>query len=55
MYGLKQAAILAYEHLVKHLKTRGYYPAIGNNAIFDNKTRKTNFCLYVDYFGLKYH
>ena len=42
MYGLKQAAILAYEHLVKHLKTRGYYPAIGNNAIFDHKTRKTN-------------
>ena len=26
MYGLKQAAILAYDHLVKTLKPYGYYP-----------------------------
>ena len=39
MYGLNQAAILAYEQLVKHLNIHGYCPVIGTNAIFYHKTR----------------
>ena len=31
MYGLKEAAILAYDQLVKHLKTHGYYPVTSTN------------------------
>ena len=55
MYGIKQAAILAYGQLVKHLNDNGYYPVIGTNATFYYKTRKTKFCLCVDDFGIKYH
>ena len=40
MYGFKQAAIRAYEQLVKHSKTHGYYPLIDTNAIFTHKTQK---------------
>ena len=54
IYGLKQAAILAYKQLVKHLEIHGYYPVIGNNEIFPHKTRK-KFCIFVDDFGIKYH
>ena len=53
MYGLKQSAVLAYEQLVKQLKTHGYYPVIGINAIFVKKTQKKTFCLCVDGFGIK--
>ena len=55
MYGLKQAAIIANEQLVKHLKDHGFYPVIGTNAIFTHKTQRRNLCLCVDYFGIKYH
>ena len=37
MYGIKQAAILAYEQLAKHLKTHGYYPVIDTDVIFTYK------------------
>ena len=53
MYGQKQLAILAYEKLVKQLKTHGYYPVIGINATFVKKTQKKTFCLCVDDFGIK--
>ena len=55
MYGLKQAAILAYEQLVDHLKLHGYEPVIGTTCIFHHKTRRTKFCLCVDDFGVKYY
>ena len=45
MYGLKQAAILTYKQLMKHLKTRGYYTFTGTNAIFPHKKRRKTFCL----------
>ena len=54
MYGLKQAAILTYKQLVKHLKTSGYYPVTGTNEIFTHKTRKKFYlCVYI--FWDKYH
>ena len=54
MYGLKEAAILAYNKLLKHLTPRGYYPIPGTSGLWKHKTRKTIFCLFVDDFGIKY-
>ena len=54
MYGLKQAARLAYDDLVKHLSKYGYYPDKICQNIWSHKTRKTKFCLCVDDFGVKY-
>ena len=55
MCGLKQAAILAYEQLMKHLAQHVYEPVVGTMCIFNHKTRKTQFCLCVDDFGVKYN
>ena len=55
MYGLKQAAVLAYDQLVEHLKPYGYSPVTGTNGIFSHSTRQTKFCLCVDDFGIKYY
>ena len=55
MYGLKQAAILAYDQLVAHLKPHGYLPVPGTNGIFRHTTRRTKFCLCVDDIGIKYY
>ena len=54
MYGFKQAAILAYEQLVDHLKQFEYEPVLGTTCIFRHRTRRTVFCLCVDDFGVKY-
>ena len=54
MYGLPQAAILAYEQLCAHLKTAGYHPIPGTSGMFKHVTRPTVFCLCVDDFGIKY-
>ena len=54
MYGLKQAAILAYEQLVKHLKNHGYYPVVGTNSIFSHKKREKVLSLCI-WFWDKYH
>ena len=53
MYGLKQAAILAYNQLVKVLVTFGYYPEPHTTGIWSHSTLKTKFCLCVDDFGIK--
>ena len=54
MYGLKQAAILAYQQLVTHLQPYGYVPVKGTTGIFKHLTKQTTFCLCVDDFGIKY-
>ena len=54
MYGLKQAAILAYKQLVKNLGQHGYYPIPLTNGLWKHKTRGTVFALCVDDFGVKY-
>ena len=54
MYGLKEAAILAYQKLLLHLQPRGYYPIPGTSGLWRHKTRRTIFCLCVDDFGIKY-
>ena len=54
MYGLKQAAILAYDHLVKNLGNYGYYPIPHTVGLWKHKMRRISFCLCVDDFGVKY-
>ena len=53
MYGLKQAARLAFDQLVKKLQPFGYYPDPNHPTIWHHKTRKTKFCLCVDDFAVK--
>ena len=55
MYGLKQAAILAYEHLKENLAKYGYSPVQGTVGLWQHETRPTKFCVCVDDFGIKYY
>ncbi len=54
MYGLIQAAVLAYNQLVSFLYRYGYYPVPHCVGVWRHKTRRTRFCLCVDDFGVKY-
>ena len=54
MYGLKQAALLAYHHLLTFLKPAGYIPIANSIGMWKHRTRKTIFCLCIDDFGIKY-
>ena len=54
MYGLKQAARLAYDDLKAHLKKFGYQPDTVAQNIWTHTTRATKFCLCVDDFGVQY-
>ena len=54
MYGLKQAAILAFEFLVQNLSNYGYKPVPHSLSIWTHETRPISFCLCVDDFGIKY-
>ena len=54
IYGLKQAARLAYDNLVTNLKKDGYFPDKYYPDIWSHESRPTKFCLWVDDFGVKY-
>ena len=54
MYGLKQVAILAYDHLRTSLEPYGYKPVVGTVGLWEHSTRPTKFCVCVDDFGIKY-
>ena len=54
MYGLKQAAILAYDYIKNHLGKFGYHPVQGTVGLWTHDTRNIQFCLCVDDFGVKY-
>ena len=54
MLGLKQAALLVYEHLKNSLEPYGYHPVKGIIRLWEYKTRLTKFYLCVDDFGIKY-
>ena len=54
MYGLKEAAILAYEQLRDHLAPYGYSPVAHTPGLWRHSTRRTTFTLAVDDFGIKY-
>lgn len=55
MYGLKQAAVLAYDQLVTHLRPQDYHPIPHTLGLWKHETRKSIFCLWVDDFGIKYY
>ena len=54
MYGLKQAALLAYQQLLKFLRPAGYSPIPNTVGMWKHDTRQTIFCLCVDDFGIKF-
>ena len=54
MYGLKQAARLAFEQLVKNLAPHGYYPVRESPGLWKHNTRDIVFTLCVDDFGIKH-
>ena len=55
MYGLKQAARLAYDLIKERLAPHGYKPDPLSPNIWTHNSRKTIFCLCVDDFGVKYY
>ena len=55
MYGLKEAAVLAYEQLKKFLNKYGYNHVPGTAGIWTHITKPTAFCLCVDDIALKYY
>ena len=55
MYGLKQAPLLMYNHLVRNLSHHGYDPISHTIGLWRYKHRIINFCLCVDDFGIKYY
>ena len=55
IYGLKQAARLAYDLLKSRLKPHGYSPNPICPSLWTHNTRKTVFCLCVDDFGVKFY
>jgi len=54
MYGLKEAAILAYDQLKDHLAKYGYVPFKHTPGMWRHSTRPLTFTLAVDDFGIKY-
>ena len=45
MYGLKEAAVLAYDQLTKFLNLQGYHHVPGTAGIWTHRTKSTAFCL----------
>ena len=54
MYGLKQAAILAYNFLKKNLVPLRYETIPHTDGLWRHKTCKNTLCFCVDDFGIKY-
>ena len=54
MYGLKEAAILAYDQLTAHLAPYGYFPVAHTPGLWRHTDRRTTFTLAVDDFGIKF-
>jgi hypothetical protein len=53
MYGLKEAAIIAFNQLVTKLAPAGYKPAPFTPGLWRHHTKRTTFVLCVDDFGVK--
>ena len=54
IYGIKQAAVITYQQLVKHLDGHSYYPITFTTSLWSHRTLKTKFFLCVDDFGIKF-
>ena len=44
IYGLNQAAIIAYNHLISHMNPHGYYTVTFTTGLWADKTRNSKFC-----------
>ena len=53
MYGLKEAGVIAFDQLVQKLKRFGYEPMPQTPRLWKHTSRKTNFTLCVDDFGIQ--
>jgi hypothetical protein len=54
MYGLKEAAIIAFNQLVNKLAPSGYAPMPFTPGLWRHQSKRTTFVLCVDDFGVKY-
>jgi hypothetical protein len=54
MYGLKEAAVLAFDQLKAHLAPHGYAPVRHTPGLWKHNQRRTTFTLAVDDFGIKF-
>ena len=54
IYGLKQSDLLAYDNIVDNLASSGYSSIPNTIRMWKHDTKKTEFCLCVDDFGIKY-
>jgi hypothetical protein len=54
MYGLKEAAIIAFNQLVQKLAPAGFKPLPFTPGLWRHTTKPTTFVLCVDDFGVKY-
>ena len=54
MYGLKQAAIIAYNLLISHMEPHGYYTVTFTTRLWSHNTRRAKHFSCVDDFGVKY-
>ena len=54
MYGLKQAACIPFDRILKLLKTHGYYPLHYNPRIWCNEPLPDKSAICVEDFGIKY-
>ena len=54
MYGLIQAATLAYKNLKKNLEPQCYYPCANTEGLWKHVLCRTTIYLCVDNFGIKY-
>ena len=55
MKGYGISSNIAYDNLVRNLKTHGYHPIPHTLGLWKHNTRQTTFCLCVDDFGIKYY
>ena len=55
MYGLKEAALLAYSFLKHNLAPHGYEPIPHTSDLWKHTTCRIVFCLCIDDFGIKYY
>ena len=54
MYGLRQAATLNYENLVKNLQPYGYKPVTRTQGLWKHMTKPITPCLCLYDFGIRY-
>ena len=55
MFGLKQAAVIAYNQVIRLIEQHIYHPLPFTTGIWAHKTRRTKCCLCLDDFVIKFY